>query len=270
MSAPGAVPAAPAGGALAPAAAAAASRSNSPALASRHSHSAAGGSGPPSASSTAAAGGSSGVVGGPRIHATLIAHRHLRFLVFDAPSSANAPAYLAELQAHGVTEVVRVCEPTYDKGVFEAAGVLVHDWPFTDGEAPPKPIVQSWLALVERMFGGLAAPAAGAPAAAPGTTPCIGVHCVAGLGRWVSFLCFAQARAYASHGPALPQHTKENTRTHTHRAPVLVAMALIESGMAPLDSVIFIRERRRGAINARQLKYIEGYRRQGRKDCCIM
>ncbi|CAJ0756365.1 18551_t:CDS:2, partial [Entrophospora sp. SA101] len=39
--------------------------------------------------------------------------------------------------------------------------------------------------------------------------------------------------------------------------PVLVAIALIEAGMSPLDSVAFIRERRRGVINNRQLKYIE-------------
>ncbi|KAJ3329558.1 Protein tyrosine phosphatase type IVA 3, partial [Kappamyces sp. JEL0680] len=45
---------------------------------------------------------------------------------------------------------------------------------------------------------------------------CFGVHCVAGLGR----------------------------------APALVSLALIEAGMAPLDSVIFIRERRRGVIAA--------------------
>jgi len=53
------------------------------------------------------------------------------------------------------------------------------------------------------------------------------------------------------------------------RAPVLVAIALIEAGMAPLDSVLFIRERRRGAINNKQLKYIEGYRRRSKAKCII-
>lgn len=47
-------------------------------------------------------------------------------------------------------------------------------------------------------------------------------------------------------------------------------MALVEAGMAPLDSVIYIRERRRGAINARQLKYLEAYKkRKGDKNCII-
>jgi protein tyrosine phosphatase type 4A len=54
------------------------------------------------------------------------------------------------------------------------------------------------------------------------------------------------------------------------RAPVLVAMALIEAGMAPLDSVIYIRERRRGAINARQLKYLEAYKKRSREKSCII
>ncbi|KAL5015451.1 hypothetical protein ScPMuIL_009721 [Solemya velum] len=79
---------------------------------------------------------------------------------------------------------------------------------------------------------------------------CVAVHCVAGLGR----------------------------------APVLVAIALLEGGMQFEDAVALIRERRRGAINARQLTYLEHYRsksrlrnfrsplrnkRNGQKLCCI-
>ena len=49
-------------------------------------------------------------------------------------------------------------------------------------------------------------------------------------------------------------------------------MALIEAGMAPLDAVIFIREKRRGAINAKQLKFLEAYKRRGKdkKGCHVM
>eukprot|EP00920_Eleutheroschizon_duboscqi_P014047 GHVT01032839.1.p1 GENE.GHVT01032839.1~~GHVT01032839.1.p1 ORF type:complete len:415 (+),score=22.27 GHVT01032839.1:1858-3102(+) len=54
------------------------------------------------------------------------------------------------------------------------------------------------------------------------------------------------------------------------RAPVLVAVALIERGMDPLDAIVYIRERRKGAINRRQLQYLKNYkRRQGPKNCCI-
>ncbi|XP_063217453.1 PRL-1 phosphatase-like [Bacillus rossius redtenbacheri] len=76
---------------------------------------------------------------------------------------------------------------------------------------------------------------------APGS--CIAVHCVAGLGR----------------------------------APVMVALALIEQGMKYEDAVVFIREKRRGAINAKQLAYLEKYRpksrlkvKNGKKNSCTL
>jgi len=65
----------------------------------------------------------------------------------------------------------------------------------------------------------------------------IAVHCVAGLGR----------------------------------APVLVAIALMEfEKMDAVDAVMMIRKGRRGAINEKQLQYLEGYkcrRRRGRSGC---
>lgn len=53
------------------------------------------------------------------------------------------------------------------------------------------------------------------------------------------------------------------------RAPVLVAIALIEEGMPALDAVAYIRERRKGAINNKQLKFIESYKPRSKKQCII-
>lgn len=68
---------------------------------------------------------------------------------------------------------------------------------------------------------------------------CIAVHCIAGLGR----------------------------------APVMVAMALIELGLKYEEAVEIIRNKRRGAINAKQLAFLEKYRPKGRLNtgntCCI-
>lgn len=50
----------------------------------------------------------------------------------------------------------------------------------------------------------------------------MGIHCISGLGR----------------------------------APVLVAIALIELGMEPLDAIEFIRSKRRGAFNRPQICYL--------------
>jgi len=64
----------------------------------------------------------------------------------------------------------------------------------------------------------------------------IGVHCVAGLGR----------------------------------APVLVTIALLERGLKFEEAVELIRERRRGAINQKQLKYLREYRPRKKGECTVM
>jgi protein tyrosine phosphatase type 4A len=157
---------------------------------------------------------------------SFVEHRHLRFLIIDAPTDVNVEAYIKEFKAHNVVELVRACECGYSPERIIKSGVSVHDMPFPDGDPPPDTIITQWLALCAKTF------AKGNP-----DKRTIAVHCVAGLGR----------------------------------APVLVAIAMIEEGMEPLDAVAAIRAKRRGAINARQLHYLEhSYKKRGGGGGCVI
>jgi protein tyrosine phosphatase type 4A len=67
-------------------------------------------------------------------------------------------------------------------------------------------------------------------------TASMAVHCVAGLGR----------------------------------APVLVVIALVELGMEPLDAVEFVRKKRRGALNSKQVNWLMSYKPRSKKKDCII
>lgn len=161
-----------------------------------------------------------------------IEYKNMRFLITDRPTDNTLDKFIEELQKHGVSNVVRVCDPTYNKEKLENEGIHVLDWQFDDGSPPPAEVVGNWFNLLKTKF-----------REDPGS--CVAVHCVAGLGR----------------------------------APVLVALALMEAGMKYEDAVELIRQKRRGAINAKQLTYLEHYRpksrlRQpksnGHAQCCIL
>lgn len=64
----------------------------------------------------------------------------------------------------------------------------------------------------------------------------IAIHCVAGLGR----------------------------------APLLVAIAIIESGRDYTDAVSLIRQKRSGCINKAQLEYLKSYKPMKPKGCCVV
>ncbi|KAJ1340407.1 hypothetical protein BSLG_005000 [Batrachochytrium salamandrivorans] len=143
---------------------------------------------------------------------------HMHFVILDCPTDATLPEYLKELKSRGVTDVVRVCEPTYATSLLLESNIAVHDWAFKDGGVPTPDIIKNFLTLAS-CFGGLSLEG---KEPHPANPACIAVHCVAGLGR----------------------------------APVLVALTLIEAGMAPLDAVAFVRKYRRGAFNSIQLQYL--------------
>ena len=117
---------------------------------------------------------------------------------------------------------------------MESAGIKVHEMEFQDGDPPSDDIINRWLDVVDETFGSAAAPGKYEEQDA---SPAIAVHCVAGLGR----------------------------------APVLVAIALIEAGKNAFDAIQFIREKRRGAINDKQIRFLEDYvPRRKSSPCCTI
>lgn len=161
---------------------------------------------------------------------SLVEWKKLRFVIMDAPKANNLHLYIRELKKQNVVCVVRVCEPTYPAAEVEAAGIKLLEMEYDDGGAPPLEIINKWLDVVQTTFHD--APDSSGPNGSDG--PTIAVHCVAGLGR----------------------------------APVLVAIALIEYGKDPIKAVEYIRDRRRGAINRKQLTYLDGYERRSRGNGC--
>jgi protein tyrosine phosphatase type 4A len=166
----------------------------------------------------------------------------LRFLIMDAPRQGNLHLYIKEMRKYSVTDIVRACEPTYQTGELTTAGIATHNMEYPDGHSPPQDIIDQWLHVVDKVF---YPEKKDEQAADEKTRPCIAVHCVAGLGR----------------------------------APVMVAIALIEfENMDPVEAVTLIRRHRRGAINEKQLLYLEGYKKYYRKKngggaeagCCII
>lgn len=106
---------------------------------------------------------------------TLIEVKPMRFLLMDAPRQANVHLYLKEMGKYHVTDVVRVCEPTYRVVDLQNAGIRVHEMEYKDGSSPSKELILTWLQLVEQTFY--------AHAASSTADAAIAVHCVAGLGR---------------------------------------------------------------------------------------
>ncbi|KAI9145791.1 protein-tyrosine phosphatase-like protein, partial [Paraphysoderma sedebokerense] len=158
---------------------------------------------------------------------SLIEYKNMKFLVMDAPSDGNLPLYMKEMDKHGVTDVVRACDPTYSKEPLEKRGIKVHELNFKDGDPPPNHVINEWLSLVYNKF---KANQSTVSTSHNSGVSAIAVHCVAGLGR----------------------------------APILVAIALIEfTSMPPLETIEFIRKKRRGAFNSRQIQFIDSYKKRG-------
>ena len=169
-----------------------------------------------------------------------------RFVILDAPSPSTLPMYVKELVRLKVRRLVRVCGQTYKSDIVEKSGIATHGFPFDDGAPPPPSVIDSWLSLLELdRKGGSPTPQKdqkGGDETVGPVFPIIAVHCVAGLGR----------------------------------APILVALALVEfGGMQPLDAIGLVRSKRKGAINQVQLNWLSRYKPRShgggsKLECCTV
>ncbi|XP_075247575.1 putative protein tyrosine phosphatase type IVA A [Convolutriloba macropyga] len=201
-----------------------------------------------------------------------IKNDQFKFLILMMPTDTSVPFFIQELNKHDCKCVVRVCESKYSLEPFKQANIQVVDLPYQDGSAPSADVINEWIEFLqtkrtelerEKREKGNSTPALGennrvnnsqsSPAssggrgsASGGTTTgvgggghsdkqqqkpvCVAIHCVAGLGR----------------------------------APVLVAVALMECGMKSLEVVEQIRAKRRGAINQTQLDFLTNYKSKKR------
>uniref|UniRef100_A0A0N4ZWG6 protein-tyrosine-phosphatase n=1 Tax=Parastrongyloides trichosuri TaxID=131310 RepID=A0A0N4ZWG6_PARTI len=165
---------------------------------------------------------------------SLIQFGQMNFLITDRPNEQNMDAFIRELEYYGAKIVVRVCEQTYPTVPLTSHGISVINWEYPDGAPPPQDVINKWIELVKKTF------------KHPHTyineennenssinnnklSACIGIHCVAGLGR----------------------------------APVLVAIALMEAGVGYEETILAIRQKRRGAFNERQLNFLKSYKGSG-------
>ncbi|EME31127.1 protein-tyrosine phosphatase [Galdieria sulphuraria] len=169
------------------------------------------------------------------------------FLITGSPSDDCLNNYMDTLKRAGVKHVVRLCESLYNAEKLVDAGFKHHDWPFEDGGVPSGEIIQKWLSLLSCVTDN------------ENTTKTMERAGFQGLNKSSSVALRKEEVGDNSSKISIALHCK----TGLGRAPVMVAIALIEMGMDALDAIGYIRARRRGAINSRQLLFLEQYKPKG-------
>ena len=65
----------------------------------------------------------------------------------------NQPlTHIKECSRQKVTDIVRVCQPTYDGRDLRNAGMYLHEMAYDDGTSPPREIIDGWLDLIAMRF----------------------------------------------------------------------------------------------------------------------
>jgi len=158
-----------------------------------------------------------------------VEHLGMKFVISCSPSDDTITRFINLWKNEGVKNVVRVCGPN----TYDPAPVKKEGITVHEMEfkdgSNPPPEMITRWLEIVNSV----FPVKGTAAPEMGTA--IAVHCVAGLGR----------------------------------APMLVAIALIERGMPNLKAIEFVRSKRVKCLNTTQLAFVRSYKPK-RKGCLIM
>ncbi|GKT22872.1 protein tyrosine phosphatase type IVA 3-like [Aduncisulcus paluster] len=159
----------------------------------------------------------------------------MRFLLCDSPKDDHMDDFVQIFVKNKVKKVVRLTNPTYSTKMLNAKGISVIDLSFPDGSLPTEELLASWREIVADIF-----PPEQVEAKSKISGPAEGhslcVHCLASLGR----------------------------------APVLVAVALIDRGFDQTDVIQHIRKVRRGCFNRSQIDWLLSYSPPSSTGCFIV
>ena len=130
--------------------------------------------------------------------------------------------YVGYFKKHGVSLVVRLCSPMYDRMGFVRQGIDVVDLAFPDGGTPNDAILYRFVTLLRERRERRPRPGV------PGTSA-VAVHCKAGLGR---------------------------------TGTLIACYLMSDYGFSPREAIAFVRMARPGSIVASQQTYLEDVHRR--------
>ena len=138
----------------------------------------------------------------------LIKTDKINFILSSSPKQYNILEYCKILKKQNVKYVVNVCGSEYDTSILDEIGVLYKPIDYPDGSNPTDFIIKEWKQTCDKSIS---------------ESKNIAVHCVSGLGRAPTLICF---------------------------------YLVYYDNWSSYSSIEHIRKLRKGSINSFQLKYI--------------
>ena len=164
------------------------------------------------------------------INAKIITVQTYKFVVSPTPSACNINCYKDFLVKHNIKIVVNFCESVYDTSYLDKYLIEVIHLFIPDGSTPTIEIVEKWFKILDRMV--------------QEKKQGIAIHCVSGLGR----------------------------------APVMLGIAMLKlhkkiagsKKITGLDTVARIRHHIPGALNTKQLEFLDKFKLPKKEKSCII